>query len=78
MMSLTRSLRYLSKSNFSINYHHIANLSPELSDLQHSVRKFVDEKITPIAAKTDLEDNFPNHLWKEFGDMGLLGVTTEE
>lgn len=78
MLSLSKALRFLPKYRFSINYHHIANLSPELQDLHQSVRKFVDEKVTPIAAKTDIEDNFPNHMWKEFGDMGLLGMTTEE
>jgi isovaleryl-CoA dehydrogenase len=28
-----------------------------------------------LAQKVDKEDNFPNHLWREFGDMGLLGAT---
>ena len=78
MLSLTKALRFLPKCRFSINYHHIANLSPELQDLHQSVRKFVDEKVAPIAAKTDVEDSFPNHLWRELGDMGLLGMTTEE
>ena len=41
------------------------------------VRKFCDEKVAPLAASTDEDNMFPNHLWKEFGDLGLLGVTVE-
>ena len=32
--------------------------------------------MAPLAAKVDKEDQFPQHLWKEFGEMGILGVTT--
>ena len=31
-----------------------------------------------MADKTDRENAFPNHLWKEMGKMGYLGVTAEE
>lgn len=40
------------------------------------MRRFAEEKVGPLAEKTDIEDKFPNHLWKEFGETGLLGVTT--
>lgn len=39
------------------------------------MRKFCNEKIDPIAAKVDIDNQFPNHLWKEFGDLGILGIT---
>lgn len=58
------------------NFYHIANLNPEIQELHKLVRKFADEKIAPLAQKVDKEDKFPNHLWREFGDMGLLGMTT--
>lgn len=29
-----------------------------------------------MAEKTDKENQFPNHLWKKFGEMGLLGITS--
>lgn len=60
----------------STNCYHIANLHPELQELQAIVRKFATEKVAPLAHKIDQEDKFPNHLWKEFGDLGILGVTT--
>lgn len=31
--------------------------------------------MAPLADSSDKENNFPNHLWREFGDMGLLGIT---
>jgi len=31
--------------------------------------------VAPLARETDLNNAFPNHLWREFGDMGLLGIT---
>ena len=32
--------------------------------------------MAPLAQKTDIEDKFPHHLWREFGELGLLGMTT--
>lgn len=31
-----------------------------------------------MAAKTDLENNFPPSMWKKLGDAGFLGITAEE
>lgn len=39
------------------------------------IRKFCNEKIEPIASQVDKDNTFPNHLWKEFGDLGILGIT---
>ena len=39
------------------------------------IRKFCNERIEPLAEKTDKENVFPNHLWKEMGDLGILGIT---
>ncbi|NMT19055.1 isovaleryl-CoA dehydrogenase, partial [Vibrio parahaemolyticus] len=36
------------------------------------------EHIAPIAAEIDRDNQFPNHLWPLFGEMGLLGVTVDE
>jgi isovaleryl-CoA dehydrogenase len=69
---VTQTLRRFSTNDF----HHIANFDPELQDLQKVVRKFAVEKVAPLADKVDREDKFPHHLWREFGEMGLLGVTT--
>ena len=46
--------------------------------LKDQVSSFVDSEISPIAAKTDSENQFPNELWPKLGAMGLLGMTVPE
>ncbi|KJV09516.1 isovaleryl-CoA dehydrogenase [Elstera litoralis] len=53
-------------------------LGEDLDMLRDSVRSFAADRIAPIAAETDLKNEFPNHLWREMGDLGILGVTVPE
>ncbi|CEK09868.1 isovaleryl-CoA dehydrogenase [Legionella hackeliae] len=46
--------------------------------LRDSVYQFASKEIAPMAAKIDEENAFPNHLWRQLGDMGLLGITVSE
>jgi isovaleryl-CoA dehydrogenase len=46
--------------------------------IRDHVNNFASAEIAPIAEKTDHENSFPNHLWPQFGDMGLLGITVPE
>jgi len=46
--------------------------------LRDQVTSFVSKEISPIAAKTDADNEFPNALWPKFGEMGLLGMTVSE
>ena len=46
--------------------------------LRDSVRDFAAERISPIAAQIDRDDEFPMELWREMGALGLLGITVEE
>ncbi|WP_104024756.1 isovaleryl-CoA dehydrogenase [Vibrio hyugaensis] len=46
--------------------------------LRDHVNAFATEHIAPIAAEIDRDNQFPNHLWSKFGEMGLLGVTVDE
>ena len=43
--------------------------------LRDTVYKFAQNEIAPIANQIDKENSFPDHLWKKFGDLGLLGIT---
>ena len=43
--------------------------------LRDTVYKFAQKEIAPIADQIDKENSFPNHLWKKFGELGLLGIT---
>ncbi|WP_431320837.1 isovaleryl-CoA dehydrogenase [Rhizobium sp. YTU87027] len=53
-------------------------LADEIEALRDSVRRFATERIAPLAAETDSNNSFPMPLWREMGDMGLLGITAEE
>ena len=46
--------------------------------LQESVRRFARERVVPLAAEIDRSNQFPMHLWKEMGTLGILGVTADE
>lgn len=61
---------------------HLPSLNFDLGEtvemLRDAVQEFTATEIAPIAAETDLKNEFPNHLWKKFGDMGLLGITVSD
>lgn len=46
--------------------------------LRDSVRQFAKNEIVPIASDIDIKNEFPNHLWRKLGDLGLLGITVDE
>jgi butyryl-CoA dehydrogenase len=53
-----------------------------LTDIQESVRdtfrKFVDEKVKPVAAEIDEKKEFPAELFKEVGKLGFFGMRYPE
>src|SRR5690554_586126 len=53
-------------------------LDETLIALRDSVAAFCAKEIAPIAQQVDRDNEFPAHLWKKFGDMGLLGLTVSE
>jgi len=52
-------------------------LGEEIEALRDTVSRFAREKIAPIAAEIDRNNDFPSHLWKEMGELGILGITVE-
>ncbi len=46
--------------------------------LRESVRRFARERLAPLAAEIDRSNQFPTHLWKEMGALGILGITAGE
>ncbi len=54
------------------------DLGEDVNALRDMVHRFAQERIKPIAAEIDQSNDFPAHLWREMGDLGLLGVTTPE
>ena len=53
-------------------------VDPEIDELRGHVRRFVMERIAPLAATIDKENQFPLPLWREMGAQGLLGITVPE
>nr|MBP6679158.1 isovaleryl-CoA dehydrogenase [Paracoccus sp. (in: a-proteobacteria)] len=46
--------------------------------LRDMVHRWAQERVKPLAAQTDRDNAFPNELWPELGEMGLLGITVAE
>ena len=53
-------------------------LGEDIAALRDSVRRFAADRIAPQAAEIDRSNNFPMPLWRELGDLGLLGITAPE
>jgi isovaleryl-CoA dehydrogenase len=50
----------------------------EIEALRDMVHRWAQERIAPMAAEIDKSNEFPAELWKEMGDLGLLGITVPE
>ncbi|EFW16246.1 hypothetical protein D8B26_006057 [Coccidioides posadasii str. Silveira] len=51
----------------------------DLVELRERVQEFTRREIPEeVAAKTDLENNFPPEMWQKLGEAGFLGVTADE
>ncbi len=54
----------------------------ELNDIQEAIqqtfRKFVDEKVKPVAAEIDEKKEFPAELFQEVGELGFFGMRYPE
>ncbi len=61
-------------------FHHTMRfgLSEEIEALRDMVHRWAQERVKPLAAEIDKSNEFPNQLWKEMGDLGLLGITVSE
>ncbi len=53
-------------------------LGEDIDALRDMVHRFAQERIAPRAAEIDASNEFPNELWGEMGELGLLGITVEE
>ncbi|MBB3382913.1 MULTISPECIES: isovaleryl-CoA dehydrogenase [unclassified Rhizobium] len=53
-------------------------LGEDIDALREQVRRFANNRIAPFADEIDRNNSFPMHLWKEMGDLGLLGITVDE
>ncbi|MGB3394152.1 MAG: isovaleryl-CoA dehydrogenase [Stenotrophomonas sp.] len=54
------------------------DLGEEIDMLRESVAQFAAAQIAPLAEEADASNHFPNQLWRQLGEQGLLGMTVEE
>jgi isovaleryl-CoA dehydrogenase len=54
------------------------NLGETVDMIRDTVNAFARDEIAPRAAQIDIDNEFPNDLWRKFGDLGLLGMTVDE
>ena len=54
------------------------DLGEDVNALRDSVHRWAQERVKPLAGEIDRDNMFPAHLWREMGDLGLLGVTVDE
>ncbi|MBM7067784.1 isovaleryl-CoA dehydrogenase [Actibacterium sp. 188UL27-1] len=54
------------------------DLGEDVNDLREAVHRWAQERVKPMAAQIDQANAFPSELWREMGEMGLLGITVEE
>ncbi|MHA6345428.1 acyl-CoA dehydrogenase family protein [Roseivivax sp. CAU 1761] len=54
------------------------DLGDEVNALRDMVNRWAQERIRPIAGEIDRTNAFPEDLWTEMGDLGLLGITVPE
>ena len=46
--------------------------------VQTMVRDFVAKEITPNAKQWDIDEKFPDDVWKKMGDLGIIGTAIPE
>ena len=54
------------------------DLGNDINVLKDSIQEFCKNEIAPLAEDIDKKNDFPSHLWKKMGELGLLGITAEE
>ncbi|MEO9682251.1 MAG: acyl-CoA dehydrogenase family protein [Tateyamaria sp.] len=54
------------------------DLGEDVNALRDMVHRWAQDRIKPMAAQIDTSNTFPPELWREMGDLGLLGITVDE
>ena len=50
----------------------------QVGALRDMVHRWAQERVRPMAAAVDGSNAFPDELWREMGELGLLGITVSE
>ena len=53
------------------------DLGDDVKAMRDAVHRWSQDSLKPLAAKIDKDNYFPEHLWREMGDLGILGITVD-
>jgi isovaleryl-CoA dehydrogenase len=54
------------------------DLGDEVNALRDTIHAWAQERVKPMAHEIDQTNDFPNGLWREMGELGLLGITVHD
>ncbi|MFN3643424.1 MAG: isovaleryl-CoA dehydrogenase [Gemmobacter sp.] len=54
------------------------DLGEDIAALRETVHAWAQARLKPMAGKIDRDNTFPRDLWREMGELGLLGITVDE
>ena len=54
------------------------DLGEDVNALREMVHRWAQERVRPMAGTIDSSNEFPADLWREMGELGLLGITVDE
>jgi isovaleryl-CoA dehydrogenase len=54
------------------------DLGEDVNALREMVHRWAQERVKPMAGQIDTSNEFPAELWREMGELGLLGITVDE
>ena len=54
------------------------DLGEDINALRDMAHRWAQERLKPMAAEIDKSNMFPPELWREMGELGLLGITVPE
>ena len=53
-------------------------LGDDIKAMRETVHRWSQDRLKPIAAVIDRENYFPEKLWREMGELGILGITVDD
>ena len=53
-------------------------LGEQADMIRETTARFAADRIAPLAAQVDADNEFPRELWPQMGELGLHGITVEE
>ena len=53
-------------------------LGDDITAMRETVHRWSQDRLKPMAADIDRENYFPEKLWREMGELGILGITVDD